>query len=65
MTRIAVLAAAASVLVLGTSTAVAGPVTQQNGKTPVFNAFTSICAVPGYVNYGNCAGDPACCSWSR
>ena len=58
MTRIAVLAAAAAVLVLGSSIAVAAPVTQQNGKAPVFKAFTSICAVPGYVNYGNCAGDP-------
>lgn len=36
-----------------------GPVTKQNGKTPVFKDFTSICAVPGYVNYGNCNGDPA------
>ncbi len=58
MARLAVLAVAAALLVSGSSTAVAGPVTQQNGKTPVFKAFTSICAVPGYVNYGNCAGDP-------
>jgi len=35
-----------------------GPITQQNGKTPAFKDFTSICAVPGYVNYGNCNGDP-------
>jgi hypothetical protein len=58
MTRLAVLTAAAALLASGASTALAGPVTQQNGKTPVFKAFTSICAVPGYVNYGNCAGDP-------
>ena len=35
-----------------------GPITKQNGTTPVFNKFTSICSVPGYVNYGNCGGDP-------
>ena len=35
-----------------------GPITKQNGSTPVFNKFTSICSVPGYVNYGLCAGDP-------
>jgi hypothetical protein len=61
MARFAVLAVAAALLVFGASAAFAskgGPVTQQNGKTPVFKAFTSICAVPGYVNYGNCAGDP-------
>jgi hypothetical protein len=58
MNRLAVVAAAAAVLLSATSAAVAAPVTQQNGKTPVFNAFTSICSVPGYVNYGNCAGDP-------
>ena len=34
-----------------------GPVTKQNGKTPVFSAFTSICAVPGYLSYGFCDGD--------
>jgi hypothetical protein len=58
MTRHAVFAVAAALLVSGSSTAFAGPVTQQNGKTPVFKAFTSICAVPGYQSYGNCAGDP-------
>jgi hypothetical protein len=41
------------------ASAVSGaPITKQNGTTPVFNKFTSICAVPGYVNYGNCGGDP-------
>jgi hypothetical protein len=34
------------------------PVTKQTGKTPVFKDFTSICAVPGYLDYGNCNGDP-------
>src|SRR3954452_3251983 len=33
-----------------------GPTTKQNGSTPVFADFTSICAVPGYLNFGNCGG---------
>ena len=37
MTRLATFAAVAALLVFGVSTAVAAPVTQQNGKTPVFN----------------------------
>jgi len=35
----------------------AGPITKQNGKSPAIEAFTSICAVAGYANYGFCAGD--------
>jgi hypothetical protein len=35
----------------------AGPITKQNGQKPAFDAFTSICAVPGYANYGLCGGD--------
>ena len=35
----------------------AGPITKQNGSKPAFNAFTSICAVAGYADYGYCAGD--------
>jgi hypothetical protein len=62
MNRFAVLTLAAALFAFGASAASAGktkgPITQQNGKTPVFEDFTSICAVPGYVNYGNCAGDP-------
>jgi hypothetical protein len=34
----------------------AAPITKQNGGAPVFQDFTSICAVPGYVNYGLCGG---------
>lgn len=34
----------------------ASPITKQNGSAPVFKDFTSICAVPGYVNYGLCGG---------
>jgi hypothetical protein len=33
------------------------PITKQNGTTPLFKDFTSICAVPGYLFYGNCNGD--------
>ncbi len=46
--------------IAGASATVApgAPSTKQNGSTPVFNAFTSICSVPGYANYGNCNGDP-------
>jgi hypothetical protein len=50
--------AALSIAGVVTSVALGGPITKQNGSTPVFNKFTSICAVPGYVNYGNCGGNP-------
>jgi hypothetical protein len=40
----------------GTSQA-AGPVTKQNGSDAVIKAFTSICAVSGYADYGLCGGD--------
>ena len=33
-----------------------GPVTKQNGSAPVIAAFTPICAVPGYADYGLCGG---------
>jgi len=48
----------AVIAIVGASTAASAPITKQNGSAPVFKAFTSICAVPGYVNYGNCNGDP-------
>ena len=38
----------------GTATA-GGPVTKQNGSTPVFTSFTSICKLAPYANYGYCA----------
>ena len=47
-----------ALLLLGASSTAAAPITKQNGTTPVFNDFTSICAVPGYVNFGECGGDP-------
>jgi hypothetical protein len=53
-----VLAALAVVTAVVSAVALAGggPVTKQNGGTPLFKDFTSICAVPGYVNYGDCNG---------
>jgi hypothetical protein len=33
-----------------------GPITKQNGSAPVIAAFTPICAVPGYADYGLCGG---------
>jgi hypothetical protein len=54
---IAALVAALSILWASAAPA-AGPITKQNGTTPAFKDFTSICAVSGYVNYGNCGGDP-------
>jgi hypothetical protein len=47
---------AATVMLVPASQA-AGPITKQNGKSPAIEAFTSICAVAGYANYGFCAGD--------
>jgi hypothetical protein len=49
----------AALAIVGASAALpcGGPITKQNGSTPVFTDFTSICAVAGYANYGNCGGD--------
>jgi hypothetical protein len=49
----------AALTIVGGSAALSlsGPITKQNGSTPVFHNFTSICAVAGYANYGNCNGD--------
>ena len=43
-------------LVLAGSSQAGGPVTKQNGSTPVISKFTSICAVDGYAGYGLCGG---------
>jgi hypothetical protein len=53
------LAVAAAVLALAVVAAPskAGPITKQNGAKPAFNAFTSICSVRGYADYGYCGGD--------
>jgi len=52
----AILVIAAAALLSSVALA-GGPVTKQNGKSAAFDAFTSICAVSGYANYGLCAGD--------
>jgi hypothetical protein len=44
---------------VGAASVLAGPITKQNGSTPVFSAFTSICSVAGYAGFGYCGGDPA------
>ena len=54
---IALATVVSGVALLATSSVAAGPITKQNGSTPVFKDFTSICAVPGYANYGLCGGD--------
>jgi hypothetical protein len=58
MKRLFVIASlAAGLSTLGATAAPAAPITKQNGKTPVFKNFTSICMVPGYANFGNCNGN--------
>lgn len=59
MKRIAFTTAVVAVLAsIVSSVAFSGPITKQNGSNPVFANFTSICSVPGYVNYGLCGGSP-------
>ena len=43
-----------ALVLVGSSIAASPP--KQNGSTPVIKAFTPICAVPGYANYGLCGG---------
>src|SRR5919197_1577649 len=50
---------------LGVWSAGADPITKQNGSTPVFQNFTSICSVPGYLNFGNCNGIATNFSWIK
>jgi hypothetical protein len=54
-----VLAAAAAIVAVavGAAPSQAGPITKQNGSNPAFEAFTSICSVAGYADYGLCGGD--------
>ncbi|HEY1366301.1 MAG TPA: hypothetical protein VGF23_04275 [Gaiellaceae bacterium] len=49
---------AAISLVAASVAAGGGPGTKQNGSNPLFKDFTSICSVPGYLDYGHCNGDP-------
>jgi hypothetical protein len=48
-------AAIVAALMLVGSAQAGGPVTKQNGSSPVLN-FTPICAVAGYADYGLCGG---------
>ena len=38
------------------ATAAGKPLTKQNGKSPAFTGFTSICTLPPYLFYGFCGG---------
>jgi hypothetical protein len=53
---IATVVAAACLAVAPAALTKDGPITKQNGSTPLFADFTSICSVPGYQSYGNCGG---------
>jgi hypothetical protein len=58
MNRVLTIAATvAAFALLASSAALAGggPVTKQNGKSPAFAAFTSICSVAPFANYGFCS----------
>jgi hypothetical protein len=55
--RLLVIAAALAVAAVVVAPGFAKAPVKQNGTTPAFDAFTSICAVPGYASYGNCGGD--------
>lgn len=56
MKRVLLFAVIAALSVVGLAQAAGGPITKQNGSSPVLT-FTSICAVSGYANYGFCGGD--------
>jgi hypothetical protein len=59
MNRVLTTAACAAALVLlacSAALAADGPTTKQDPSKPAFAAFTSICAVPGFVNFGFCNG---------
>jgi hypothetical protein len=49
-------AAALALLVCSAALASDGPIAKQDPLKPAFAAFTSICAVPGYANFGFCNG---------
>jgi hypothetical protein len=56
---VAIVALVGALATVGASAALAGggPITKQNGTTPVFADFTSICSVAGYAWYGDCNGE--------
>jgi hypothetical protein len=53
----AALAATLALLACSVAPAADGPITKRDPLTPAFASFTSICAVPGYANFGFCNGD--------
>ena len=55
MKRLLITAALIAALA-SSAVAAAGPITKQNGSTPLFKDFTSICGVAGYAFYGFCDG---------
>ena len=56
MKRLLIIGLATLALVAAGTASAGGPVTKQNGATPVFTSFTSICTLAAYANYGYCAG---------
>jgi hypothetical protein len=54
--RLSIALATLALVSAGTAAAGGGPMTKQNGSTPVFTSFTSICALAPYADYGYCAG---------
>jgi hypothetical protein len=55
--RLLVLVVTMAVAAVVVSAGFAKAPVKQNGTTPAFDAFTSICSLPGYASYGNCGGD--------
>ena len=54
--RLSIALATLALVSAGTAAAGGGPITKQNGSTPVFTSFASICALASYASYGYCAG---------
>ena len=60
MKRLTVIWLVIAALALSASaTAGSGPITKQNGSSPAFTKFTSICRISGFVFYGDCGGNVA------
>ncbi len=55
--RVLVVVAAVAVAAVVVPSGLSKAPVKQNGTTPMFNDFTSICSVSGYAFYGNCGGD--------
>jgi hypothetical protein len=60
MKRLTVIWLVIAALALSASaTAGSGPITKQNGSSPAFTTFTSICRITGFLLYGDCHGNVA------